>query len=98
MVVPKASDHISLVTSKYDEGNIIITVPLCLYKLEYLFPLHGSINDVLRYYNLSPVHIYPNGWTILSSFQNLLGILNEEPMVRVFKQYYTLISSTENGL
>ena len=72
--------------------------PICLYEFEYSFPLHGFVNDVLRYYNFSLAQIYPNGWTILSSFQKLLRILNEEPMVRVFKQYYTLISSTKNGL
>jgi hypothetical protein len=27
MVVPKAGDRISLVTNKYDGGNIIITAP-----------------------------------------------------------------------
>jgi len=97
MIVPEVDDHIFQVTNKYGGGNIIITTFGCLYDFGYLFSLQRFVRDVLRYYNLSLTQIHPNGWIIRSLFEKLLRILNKEPLVRVFRQCYTLISSTEKG-
>ena len=76
---------------------ILSLLPLCLYEFGYSFPLERFVRDVLRYYNFNLAHIHPNRWIILSLFEKLLRILNEEPSIKVFRQCYTLISSIEGG-
>lgn len=46
----------------------------------------------------NPAQIHPNECIILSSFEELLSIFNKESPIRVFRQYYTLISSIKRGL
>ena len=94
MVVPEANNCIFQVTIKYGGGNITIITLICLYEFGYSFSLQGFVRDVLRYYNPSSAQIHPNECTILSSFEKLLRILNKEPIIKVFRHCYTLISST----
>jgi hypothetical protein len=77
---------------------ILSVLPLCQYEFGYSFSLERFVRDVPRYYNFSLAHIHRNGWIILSLFEKLLRILNEEPSIKVFRQCYTLISSIEGDL
>lgn len=68
-----------------------------MYEFGYSFPLQGFIKKVFTYYNQSPAQLHPNGWTILSAFNKFLKMLDEEPIVKVFRQCRTLIKSVERG-
>ena len=68
-----------------------------MYEFGYSFPLQGFIKKVFTYYNQSPAQLHPTGWTILSAFNKFLKMLDEEPIVKVFRQCRSLIKSVERG-
>lgn len=83
--LPELSDRVLEVTNKCSGGNFLITFPIYMYEFGYLFPLQGFVNEVFIYHNLSLAQLHPNGWTILFESDKFLRMLDEEPIIRVFK-------------
>ena len=57
----------------------------------------GIFEDLLRYYNLIHAQIHPHRWIVLSFFKIFFRISKKEPYIKVFRYFFSLISSVNGG-
>jgi hypothetical protein len=59
-----------------------------MYKMRYFFPFPGFVRDMFNYYQLGLGQLHPNGWTIMSAFENFYRMVGLKTTVNVFKSCY----------